>query len=149
MHNEHLALAGKYSRDAHNNWLIAMRESTPDDLKADAMRAGDAAIDLADKHLRKHGVGMDDITDDEREMLLNDECFSPSGPAELDDPELDFKPLERSYKLSLVVKNVNRIILAALIVATGFLYGYNAGREAGAYPTGEQIQQLLDQHKGE
>lgn len=152
MMNEHLILAGKYSRTAHNNWLVAMRESTSDDVRADAMRAGDSAIDLADKHLREYGVGLDDITDDEREMLLTDECFNSSNvnssPAVSDEPELDFKPLERSYKLSLVVKAVNRIIFISLVAGFAYMMGYGDGRDAGAYPTGEQFQQQLQQLGG-
>lgn len=148
--NEHLMLAGKYSRAAHNNWLIAMRESTPEGTRDDAMRAGDAAWIAADKHLRKHGVGVDDITDEEREMLLSDPCFSlDRSVAPEQEPELDFKPLERSYRLSLVVKTINRIFVIALIAGFAYLCGYDVGREAGAYPTAAELQQHLQQHKGE
>lgn len=151
MHNEHLILAGKFSRDAHNSWLTALRESTPDSVKADAMRAGDAAMDLADKHLRKHGVGMDDVTDDEREMLLTDECFNSSNvdasPAAGDETEIDFKPLRHAVIVSEGIKYFNRAVLATLIFGFAYLAGYGAGREAGAYPTAEQMQQQFQQHK--
>lgn len=157
MHNEHLILAGKYSRAAHNNWLIAMRESTSDDVRADAMRKGDAAMAQADNHLRKYGVGMDRITDDEREMLLTDECFNSSNVSNADtssdksgdETEIDFRLLKRAVLVSEGIKFFNRAALAALIFGFAYLFGYGEGRDAGPHTTGEQIQQQLEQHKGE
>lgn len=147
--NEHLILAGKFSRDAHNNWLVAMRESTPDDEKADAMRKGDAAMESAEQHLRKHGVDMDCITNEEREMLLADECFNSVG-----ETPLDFKPLRHAVIVSEAIIIFNTVAFAALMLGFGFVFGYGVGQEVGTttYPTAadmQQMEQRLSQPQGE
>lgn len=139
MTNEHLILAGIYSRNAHNNWLIGLRETTPDDQRAEAHRRGNLEMEAADKHLRKYGVGFNDVTDDEREMLLGSESEEHSSNAadQVDETPIDFSPLARSYVLSLVVKTVNRLALAVLIFSAGVLYGYTPNPL-----TADQIQHL-------
>lgn len=153
MVNEHLILAGIYSRNAHNNWLIGLRETTPDDQRAEAHRRGNVEIEAADKHLRMYGVGYDSINDDEHEMLLIHEAEASSSAVAADDladeTPIDFAPLERSYKLSLIVKTVNYIALAGLLIGFSYLCGYGAGREAVPYITGAQLQQQLEQYDKE
>lgn len=140
--NGNLIVAGMKARRACTCKSLAMNEMVSD-ADRDALLEEDAAHWAeAVNNLRLYGLGLpvDDPAD--QGLLVDDE------DDELLDEPLDFKPLERSYKLSLVVKAVNRIIFISAVAGFAYLMGYGAGREAGAYPTAAQFQQQLQQLGG-
>lgn len=145
---DHAHLATIKSREAHESWLLALRAQDDGEKHAETMRRGDDAWLAAEHHLRMAGVDGQPASEDERETLLTDPCFTLTGHVAQEPEPIDFKPLQRAYYVSLAVKTVNRIFLVGLIFGFAYLAGYGAGREAGAYPTAEQMQQQFQQHKG-
>jgi len=148
MKNGNLERAGKFSCDAYQHWRDALRN--PDDL--DSMRAGDVAWIRAEGALRDLGINNTPCTDEERDQLTFDPAFDPANEPDTPETPIDFKPLERSYRLSLIVKIVNYGAVILLIAGFAYLLGYGSGREAGAYPTGAQLEQAekqIQQQTGE
>lgn len=75
---------------------------------------------------------------------MKDEHLKLADPSPGDTP-IDFRPLRHAVIVSAIVKTVNYTALAALISGAAYLLGYGNGREAGAYLSGEQFKQQLQQ----